>query len=404
MNGPDGGNKTGAIAISRNGAILAGKLSAGLSSEVALHIAEQHSDSAGLPNEAGMEVFRLPLRPVLSRLFPVYDKLVLFMPVGAAVRLLAPLIQHKHHDPAVVCVDDAGRFVVSLLSGHIGGGDDLAEEVAAVLGAVPVITSASHVMDTLAVDLLGREFGWRIEAESVAVTRASAAVINGERVALCQEAGEPDWWTSGKSLPSHIVHFNRLEEAQASSCKYLLLITDSTAWPSSHGSTLERAGNFPGGIVIYRPRSLVVGVGCRKGVDREHLEELLVATFADHELSTSSIRCLATATVKENEPGIRELAAHYNVPVICYGKEELNSVFERQPQSGGAPGDSSGGIPGAGGPVPSAAPRRLLGVWGVSEPAALLASGGNELLVNKVKTDRATLAVARMAFRQEVGS
>ena len=399
MNAPADGNKTGIIAISRNGAVLAGKLSVGLSSGVALHVAEQHADVVRLPHEAGVDAFRLPLRPVLSQLFPSYDRLVLFMPVGAAVRLIAPLIQHKHHDPAVVCVDDAGRFAVSLLSGHVGGGDRLAEEVAAVLGAEPVITSASHVMDTLAVDLLGREFGWSIEAESVAVTRVSAAVINGERVAVCQEAGEPNWWPSERPLPSHIVPFNRLEDAQASGCKYLLLITDSTTVSGCPASTFNIPGHFPGGMVVYRPRSLTVGVGCRKGVDLEHLEELLETTFADLQLSTSSIRCLATATVKENEPGIRELAARYDVPVICYGVEELNSVFERQPISGGESGDSSSGTRGAVGPMPSAAPRRLLGVWGVSEPAALLASGGNELLVNKVKTDRATIAVARMAFR-----
>lgn len=400
MNDPAGGYNTGAIAISRNGAILAGRLSAGLSSGVALHVVENHVESAGLPPEADVDVFQLPMRPVISQLFSVYDRLVLFMPVGAAVRLLAPLIQHKHHDPAVVCVDDSGRFAVSLLSGHVGGGDRLAEEVAAVLGAEPVITSASHVMDTLAVDLLGRDFGWSIEADSVTVTRVSAALINGERVAVCQEVGEPDWWLEGKPLPANIVPIERLEEAQDSDCRHLLLITDSTARPVRRASSLDKADDFPGGVVVYRPRSLVVGIGCRRGVDREHLEELLVSTFADQDLSTSSIRCLATATVKEDEPGIQELAARYNVPVLCYSVEELNSVFERQPQAGGASGDSSDGARVAVGPTPSAAPRRLLGVWGVSEPAALLASGGNGLLVKKVKTDRATMAVARMAFQK----
>lgn len=401
MNGPAGGNKTGVVAISRNGAILAGKLSAGLSAGVALHIAEQHVDAAALPPEGEVNVFRLPLRPVLSQIFPLYDRLVLFMPVGAAVRLLAPLLQHKHQDPAVVCVDDAGRFAVSLLSGHVGGADQLATVVAAVLGAESVITSASHVMDTLAVDLLGREFGWSIEAESAAVTRVSAAVINGEDVAVCQEAGEPNWWPEGKPLPAHIVPFDRLEEAQGSGCQYLLLITDRTALPVGCASSPNRLLHFSGGVVVYRPRSLVVGVGCRRGVDIEHLQELLKSTFADHGLSPRSIRCLATATVKEDEPGIRELAARYDVPVVCYGVDELNSVFEPQTQSVGVSGEFSDRARGAGGPTPAAAPRRLLGVWGVSEPAALLASGSNELLVKKVKTDRATMAVARMAFQRQ---
>ena len=152
----------------------------------------------------GATAFDLPVRPLVGRLFNEYERLVLMMPVGAAVRLLAAHIGHKHTDAAVVCVDDAGRFAVSLLSGHVGGGDALAERVADALGATAVITSASHVLGTLAVDLLGSEFGWRIEASSVMVTRASAAVVNGEPVGVYQDAGERDWWDAGKPLPSNV--------------------------------------------------------------------------------------------------------------------------------------------------------------------------------------------------------
>ena len=97
------------------------------------------------------------------------------MPVGAAVRLLASSLDDKHSDPAVVCVDDGGRFAVSLVSGHLGGADALAQEVAAALGATPVITSGSHALGVFAADMLGREFGWTIETRPGHLTRASAA-------------------------------------------------------------------------------------------------------------------------------------------------------------------------------------------------------------------------------------
>ena len=126
------------------------------------------------------------------------------MPVGVAFRLLAAHIRDKRTDAAVVCVDDAGRFAVSVLSGHVGGGDVLAERVSAAIKATAVITSASHVLGTLAVDLLGGEYGWRIEANSAMITRASAAVVNGEPVGVYQDAGERDWWDADSTLPPNL--------------------------------------------------------------------------------------------------------------------------------------------------------------------------------------------------------
>ncbi|MCH8923480.1 MAG: anion permease, partial [Planctomycetes bacterium] len=141
-----------------------------------------------------VESFDLPLRPVVERAFAEYSSLVLFLSAGASIRLLAPCLESKKADPAVVCVDDAGSFCVSLVSGHVGGADRLAQEVARHLKATPVITSASHASGTLAVDLLGREYGWRLTASSTTVTRASAAVINARSVGVWQGAGEPGWW------------------------------------------------------------------------------------------------------------------------------------------------------------------------------------------------------------------
>lgn len=114
---------------------------------------------------------------------------MLFLPVGAAVRLAAPLLNDKRTDPALVCIDDGGRYDVSVLSGHLGGADRLVERVAAILDAEVVVTSGSRATGTLADDLLGAEYGWTIEAGSTAITRAGAAVVNREPVGVYQSAG-----------------------------------------------------------------------------------------------------------------------------------------------------------------------------------------------------------------------
>ena len=135
-------------------------------------------------------------------------------------------------------------------------------------------------------------------------------------------------------------------------------------------------------VVVYRPRSLVIGMGCRRGVPLEELEELLLDTLRRHNLAPDSVFCLATADLKQDEAGIIELAAKYGVPLTCYSGEELNQVFK-----------SSGGAA-----TPSATAHKLLGIWGVSEPAALLASGSQQLLVPREKTARATIAIARRNY------
>ena len=373
---------TAIVAISRRGADLGRTLAKSLSGDRTLYLNRRFLEAS---DQA--ETFDLPARPLVQRVFGEFQRLVLLMPVGAAVRLLAPCLDHKQSDPAVVCVDDAGRFAVSLLSGHLGGADRLAQEVAELLGATPVVTSASQVGETLAVDLLGQEFGWTLEADSTTVTRASAAVVNGEPVGVYQEAGEPGWWPQDTPMPDNIEVYPSLESLAASTCVAGLVVTDRLAPVTFPGQGY--AATLPDKfVVIYHPRSLVVGMGCRRGVPLEELEALLDETFRQNNLVQDSIRCIATAELKREEPGIILLANKLDVPVHCFGEAELNSVF----------GDHSEVVVKKEGPTPSAAAHRLLGIWGVSEPAALLAAEASELLVTKQKTARATIAVARMSF------
>ena len=329
------------VAISRRGAALGARIRDALGGGAALYVERRFAGGAG-----GSSEFELPVRPLVGRLFNDYEMLVLMMPVGAAVRLLAAHIDDKHTDAAVVCVDDAGRFAVSLLSGHAGGGDALAERVAGAIGATAVITSASHVLGTLAVDLLGSEFGWRIEASSVMVTRASAAVVNGEPVGVYQDAGERDWWDAGKPLPSNLNICGSLQELQQ--FPNVLLISDRV-------DVADRvAAMEPETLVVYRPRSLVVGIGSRRNVGMDELEKLLHRTFAAYDLSVKAIRCIATAELKRDEAAIGLLAERLGGAgaVLWGGGSELDAgavggigVVEAAGDRGGG---GAGGVAGVG--------------------------------------------------------
>ena len=375
--------RTAVIALSAHGTALAWRLSAGLGTDAKLFLDRRFASQSADEQLFELEIFDLPLRPLLRRVWGEFEALVLFLPVGAAVRLAAPLLNDKRSDPALVCVDDAGRYAVSVLSGHLGGADRLAERVAAILGAEAVITSGSHATGTLAVDLLGTEFGWTIEADSAAITRASAAVVNRKPVGVYQSVGETDWWPHGRELPSNITVHPSLDSLRPSAGAALIISDESDPY-LSQGTTLADA--LPAAhIVLYRPRTLVAGIGCRRGVPAEELEQLLRDTFRANNLSLDSLACIASATLKQEEPGLLALSERYGVPFLCYESEELNSLFE----------DGVNGDAGCQALNPSANARRLVGVWGVAEPAALLASGASRLLVAKQTAERATVAVAR---------
>ena len=362
--------KTAIIALTRNGARMARTLAGSLDRDHALFI-----DRRFRKDDDSGEAFDLPLWPVVKRAFAGYSSLVLFLSAGASIRLLAPLLESKQIDPAVVCVDDAGSFCVSLISGHVGGADQLAQEVAVCLGARAVVTSASHASGTLAVDLLGREFGWRLKADATTITRASAAVINSQPIGIWQGAGEPGWWPDGKPLPGNIAVYATLEDLAASACATALIISDTT-------SDLETllADKI---TVVYRPRSLVIGMGCRRGVPVEELESLLAEALRENGLSAECLAEIATAEIKRGEPGLEQLAERHGVPLSFLQADELNGVFETNP-----------------GAITSKSERAhgLVGVWGVAEPAALLTAGASQLLVNREKTTRATIAIARKDF------
>ena len=136
--------------------------------------------------------------------------------------------------------------MIPVLSGHVGGANAMAEQVAGLLGATAVLTTASDVGKTIPVDILGRELGWKVEAPKINITRVSAHVVNGEPVAVVQEAGSPNWWTRPTPLPSTIHKFERFEDVDLNHFKAVLWITHAPV-PEERWQQLNER------LVVYRP-------------------------------------------------------------------------------------------------------------------------------------------------------
>lgn len=236
--------RTVLVAITRHGAAQAATLARALPT-ASVCVAARFADAcAGLPNP--LQTYEGAFKDQIGALFAQFDQIVFFVSLGAVVRLIAPHLKNKDEDPGVLVVDDAGQFVIPVLSGHVGGANAMAETVAALLGATAVLTTASDVGKTIPVDILGRELGWRVEAPKLNITRVSAAVVNEEPVALVQEAGSLHWWTRPTPLPMNIRRYARLEDVDLARYRAVLWIThrpvENALWQTLH----ER-------LVVYRP-------------------------------------------------------------------------------------------------------------------------------------------------------
>lgn len=233
--------KIAVVSITKHGIALAGKVVAALPG-AQLFAPEKFRAEADAAAPGAAHCYEGKVGDQVPALFAAFDGIVCIVSLGAVVRLIAPHLKNKESDPAVVVVDEAGRFAIPVLSGHLGGANQLAGHLATALGAVPVLTTASDARETIAVDLLGRELGWTFEATHDEIVRCSAAMVNDEPVALVQEAGSADWWTrhaNGRSgaLPANVTRFASLEEVDPAGFSAVLWISQRTM-PADYASRL----------------------------------------------------------------------------------------------------------------------------------------------------------------------
>lgn len=326
------------------------------------------------PSEHGWEIaFTGALSERVPELFQNHRQIVFFLAAGAVTRLIAPCLDSKESDPGVLAVDEAGRFVIPLLSGHKGGANIFARTVAGCLGAIPVVTTASDVIGGLSLDLLEDDFGWTATPRE-RLKPAARALVDGEPIAVLQEVGSPGAWLDELELPANVTVLRDPGEVHERAFAFILWITDRMV-EDLEGIAEER-------VLWYRPRSLVLGIGCERGISIDALEDGLDRFLAQHRFCRDSIAMLASVDLKADEQAIVDLASRFGWPTQFYSAEALAGVQAA--------------------PNPSEVVARCVGTPGVAEPAALLASGSPQLLVEKcvrnspLASQRMTFALARL--------
>lgn len=312
-------------------------------------------------------VFSTSLRDHIATIWPQYRAIIFGIATGAVVRLIAPLLEDKATDPAILVVEATGKFVISLCGGHQGGGDKLAGAIAPLLGATAILTGAANGLDLPAIDVLGIPFGWqRGDGDWTAV---SAAISRGEPVEVMQEAGATLWQ---QHLPqNHPFRFSDFAPTSPA----------ARVWISPTKRQFAPENDFP--RVQWHPRVLWLGIGCERGTAKTLMSEAIASTCQRYHLATEAIAGIGTIDLKVDEVGILELVAQGNYPLQSFSAQSLAKVSV---------------------PNPSSTVAAAVNTPSVAEAAALLAAGeDSSLLVPKqvFKDERGAVTVAIAVASQE---
>jgi cobalt-precorrin 5A hydrolase len=302
------------------------------------------------------------LTETVAEQFNPYDGHIFIMATGIVVRSIAPLLNHKTVDPAVVVVDDGGQFAISLTAGHLGGANLLAEQVALCLKATPVITSATDVNGKAAIDLLAVEHGLKIENPSC-IKAVNMALLTDTPIRLHDPDGR-----LGSRLPDAL-DFSPVTCPGSASGRDL---------PSARVWIGDTVCDLPPDTLVLRPPSLVAGVGCNRHTPQDEIRDLLLQILEQFALAPNSLTSIASIDLKSDEQGILELAEDMELSLAFFSKKELARVDDV--------------------PTPSTMVTKHVGVPSVCEAAAILASGNGPLIVPKHRTKNVTVAIARTVF------
>lgn len=301
------------------------------------------------------------LKTFTGRQFAEKDALIFVGACGIAVRAIASFIQDKTRDPAVLCIDEKGQFVIPLLSGHIGGANRLAVRISVALGSIPVITTATDVNSLFSVDdWASLHDAWISDME--AAKEISAQLLAEKPVGFFTELkieGE---------IPRLLVTAQSWEQDDKSVGIGIGICV----------SLDDKMKPYPITLNIV-PRTVYMGIGCRRGVPMSAIEEFILEQLSKNNISLHAIKGIASIDLKHNEQGLLDFASKYNLPLLFYSKEELLSV----------PGKYS----------ESEFVMSITGVDNVCERAAVLLSTGGQLISSKESGNGVTMALARKEWR-----
>ena len=302
----------------------------------------------GDPTVFNVDIFNKNVKKTLESIFSEYDCIIGIMAAGIMVRNICDLIRNKTEDPAILVIDDAGKYVISLLSGHFGGANEIAKKIAEIMDAYPVITTATDIHGKMGMDSLARKYYLDID--------------NFKKI---------------KTLNSALVNDNRLDIYVPSKFSFIFdnpLVKNSYNGYESINNEFKIS--FKDTEIVLKPRKFVVGIGARKDISKENVENAIKKAMNIINLPIQRIDAISTGEMKKNEIGVIETASNLHVPLEVISVSKLKSFDD--------PNCSK-----------SLFVKEKFGVSGVCEPSALIAAGENsKMIFKKTAFNGVTVAIA----------
>ena len=331
--------RTAIYCVSKNGYKTCLKVKENVYNNLHIYVSGRVANLLNLENENNENLIvineRVPI--LLEKTFNKYDLHIFVAATGAVVRIIEGKFKSKDTDPAVITIDDHANFVISLLSGHLGGANEECKKIANGIGAIPVITTASDVGGKIAVDTLSQKIKAKLN-DLDGAKRVTSLIVNGENVSL--------------HLPKNIVNHDE---------------NSAGAIIVSNRKNIE--------ISKIIPQNIFIGIGCKRGVSKEHIIEKLKYAMDKQNLELSAIKMAGSAWVKSDETGLLEAMKELDIPIKFFEKEEILKLEDLIEEK-------------------SEYVKKTIGVYGVSEPCAFLASSGKgAFLAKKIKLDGMTLSI-----------
>jgi len=352
------------LSVSNNGKLLSKKLKSLLTND---------------PTIIRIDTFHKNVKKNINYIFNEYDVIIGIMATGILIRNICKNIDNKYNDPAILSIDEKGKFVISLLSGHMGGANQFTKKIANLLSAKAVITTATDIHGKLGIDILANHFYWNIINKKNVLT-FNKALLEDEILHL----------KSNSNTIKYIEEFfsnNTLEinegEKQNNSTKNIDRITED-----NYNYILNIDESFSNKIIAkfqdieleLKPRKLVVGIGSRKNISEKHVLLAIDRVIGNLGIFPKRIDCLATVSIKKNESGIFKASETLNKPLIIIEKEEIGDFYNSNISK-----DCS----------KSSFVKEKFGIYGVSEACAMISSGkGSKLVHKKIALNGVTVAVA----------
>lgn len=289
----------------------------------------------------------------VRNIFNQYDSILFIGAMGICVRSIAPCIQDKYTDPAIICIDTTGQYAVSVLSGHVGGANELTKQIAHIIGAEAIITTQSDNTNLWALDTLGKKFGWRTTSNVTNFNKPLTAFVNRKPTALLLEIADEGTGYLERTAPDHVNIFYQYKDIDLNQYE-LLIVVSPYLYPDTKTD-----------IIYYHPKVLHLGIGCRKDCDPEGIAKYIGEILYRNNIAIPSIKDISSIDIKKDEPLLSLLQSYFgNTPIRIYSADELKDVEV---------------------PNPSEKVKEVTSVFGVAESTAIKSAGYGNLILEKQK-------------------